>query len=54
MSARAEAAIALGQLLRNRPRFAFATDPDTLVWRTGMLLRGPTELPLSFGPPPPV
>ncbi len=52
--ARAEATVALGRLLRHRPGFAFATDPATLVWRTSMLLRGLTELPLSFGPRPPV
>ncbi|MDH6629645.1 cytochrome P450 [Streptomyces sp. LBL] len=47
--ARAEATIALSQLLRQRPRFGFATDPDTLVWRSSMLVRGLTGLPLSFG-----
>lgn len=47
--ARAEAAVALRLLLRHRPALAFATDPDTLTWRSSTLLRGLAELPLTFG-----
>ncbi|MEU8484792.1 cytochrome P450 [Streptomyces sp. NPDC048641] len=47
--ARAEAAIALRLLLRDRPALEFATDPATLTWRTSTLLRGLTELPLHVG-----
>jgi cytochrome P450 len=47
--ARAEAAVALRLLLRHRPALVFATDPGTLAWHDGMLLRGLAELPLRFG-----
>jgi cytochrome P450 len=47
--ARVEAAVALRLLLRHRPALAFATDPGTLTWRSGTLLRGLAELPLRFG-----
>ncbi|MEV0642546.1 cytochrome P450 [Streptomyces sp. NPDC050619] len=47
--ARTEAAIALRLLLRQRPALAFATDPDTLTWRSSTLLRGLTALPLHLG-----
>ncbi|MEU9166231.1 cytochrome P450 [Streptomyces sp. NPDC048420] len=47
--ARAETSVALRLLLRHRPAFAFATDPDTLTWRSSTLLRGLAELPLRFG-----
>ncbi|MEU6357462.1 cytochrome P450 [Streptomyces sp. NPDC047072] len=47
--ARAETAVALRLLLRHRPALAFATDPDTLTWRSSTLLRGLTELPVRFG-----
>jgi cytochrome P450 len=41
--------VALRLLLRHRPALAFATDPDTLTWRSSTLLRGLTQLPLRFG-----
>ncbi|MGW2716044.1 cytochrome P450 family protein [Streptomyces sp. NPDC001492] len=47
--ARAEAAIALRLLVRERREMAFATDPAQLEWRSGTLLRGLTGLPVSFG-----
>ncbi|MEU0408362.1 cytochrome P450 [Streptomyces griseorubiginosus] len=47
--ARAETSVALRLLLRHRPALAFATDPDTLTWRSSTLLRGLTQLPLRFG-----
>ncbi|WP_330268505.1 cytochrome P450 [Streptomyces griseorubiginosus] len=47
--ARAETSVALSLLLRHRPALAFATDPDSLTWRSSTLLRGLTRLPLRFG-----
>ncbi|NUR04258.1 MAG: cytochrome P450 [Streptomyces sp.] len=47
--ARAEAAIALRLLIRERRTMTFATDPAQLEWRSGTLLRGLAGLPVSFG-----
>ncbi|MCX5247559.1 cytochrome P450 [Streptomyces sp. NBC_00201] len=46
--ARAEAAIAVRMLVRQRPAMAFAIEPTQLTWRTGTLLRGLTELPVTL------
>ncbi|GAA2503048.1 cytochrome P450 [Streptomyces longisporus] len=48
--ARAEAAVALRLLIRERRVMTFATDPAHLEWRSGTLLRGLAGLPVSFGP----
>lgn len=48
--ARTEAAIAVRLLLHHCPDLALATDPATLTWRTSMLLRGLSELPVRIGP----
>ncbi|WP_405671294.1 cytochrome P450 [Streptomyces sp. NBC_01530] len=47
--ARAETAIAVRMLVRERRTMAFAADPAQLTWHTGTLLRGLTELPVAFG-----
>ncbi|MGW3117837.1 cytochrome P450 family protein [Streptomyces sp. NPDC001107] len=47
--ARAEAAIALRLLVRERREMAFATSPAQQEWRSGTLLRGLAGLPVSFG-----
>ncbi|MGZ3100339.1 cytochrome P450 family protein [Streptomyces sp. H72] len=47
--ARVEAAVAVRLLLRRHPSLALATDPATLTWRTGTLLRGLAELPVRLG-----
>lgn len=47
--ARAEAEIAVHQLLAHHPTLAFATDPAALTWRTSTLLRGLAQLPLKCG-----
>ncbi|MDT0380368.1 cytochrome P450 [Streptomyces sp. DSM 42041] len=49
--ARLEARVAIGRLLERAPHLALDADPDTLPWRTGMLMRGPVRLPVCFGPP---
>ncbi|MCD9876830.1 cytochrome P450 family protein [Streptomyces guryensis] len=47
--ARAEATIALRLLIGDCRGMAFAGDPAGLTWRSGTLLRGLAELPVSFG-----
>lgn len=46
--ARIEARIALRSLFRRCPELALDADPDTLIWRTGMLIRGPEALPVRW------
>lgn len=46
--ARIEAAVAVGSLLERCPGLALDADPDTLTWRTGMLIRGPEGLPVRW------
>lgn len=46
--ARIEAAVAIGSLLERCPELALDADPDTLTWRTGMLIRGPEGLPVRW------
>ena len=43
--AHTEAAVAAHLLLRHRPDLTLATDPTTLRWRTGTLVRGVSALP---------
>jgi cytochrome P450 len=47
--ARLEARIALRGLLERAPRLALDADPDALLWRGGLLIRGPVRLPVRFG-----
>lgn len=47
--ARMEGRVAIGTLLRRCPDLALDADPAALPWRTGMLIRGPRELPVRFG-----
>jgi cytochrome P450 len=49
--ARIEGQVAIGMLLRQRPRLALAVDPRELVQRRSMLVRGLTELPVELGLP---
>jgi cytochrome P450 len=46
--ARLEGQIALGTLLRRMPNLRLAVDPQTLTWRSGLLVRGLEQLPVSF------
>ncbi|MCM2410832.1 cytochrome P450 [Streptomyces sp. RKAG290] len=46
--ARIEAAVAIGSLLERCPELALDADPQTLDWRTGMLIRGPEALPVRW------
>lgn len=46
--ARLEAEVAINTLLRRLPNLRMTTDPETLQWRPGMLIRGLKELPLAF------
>lgn len=46
--ARIEAAVAIGSLLERCPGLALDAAPDTLTWRTGMLIRGPEGLPVRW------
>ena len=47
--ARAEAAVALRLLIRERPAMTLATDPARLEWRSRTLLRGLAGMPVSSG-----
>jgi cytochrome P450 len=47
--ARIEGQVAIGMLLRRRPRLALAVDPRELVQRRSMLVRGLRELPVELG-----
>ena len=49
--ARLEARIALRALLDRCPDLALDADPDALNWRTGMLIRGPEQLPIRWTEP---
>ncbi|MCI3274865.1 cytochrome P450 family protein [Streptomyces cylindrosporus] len=46
--ARTEATIALSLLIQQHLQMTLATDPTQLTWRTSTLLRGLTELPVTF------
>ncbi len=46
--ARLEARIAIRTLLERCPDLALDADPAALVWREGMLIRGPRQLPVRF------
>jgi len=46
--ARIEARIAIRSLLERCPGLRLDTDPARLSWRTGMLIRGPLSLPVSW------
>ncbi|GAA2925788.1 cytochrome P450 [Kitasatospora cinereorecta] len=46
--ARIEARIAIGSLLARCPGLRLDADPDSLPWRTGMLIRGPQQLPVTW------
>ncbi|WP_369188356.1 cytochrome P450 [Streptomyces sp. R08] len=47
--ARTEAVIAVRLLLHHCPDLALAADPASLTWRTSMLVRGLSELPVRIG-----
>lgn len=47
--ARTEAVIAVRLLLHHCPDLALAADPAALMWRTSMLVRGLSELPVRIG-----
>ncbi|MFI6461922.1 cytochrome P450 [Streptomyces sp. NPDC050528] len=47
--ARMQAAVAFRTLLERCPRLALDTDPDALVWRPSLMLRGLHHLPVTFG-----
>lgn len=47
--ARTEATIAVRLLLHHCPDLTLATDPAGLTWRTSMLVRGLSELPVRIG-----
>ncbi|WP_010532371.1 cytochrome P450 family protein [Lentibacillus jeotgali] len=46
--ARLEGGIAFNTLLRRMPDLRLNTDPESLQWRPGMLMRGLKELPVAF------
>ncbi|MET9206454.1 cytochrome P450 family protein [Streptomyces bacillaris] len=46
--ARIEAKVALRSLLQRCPELRLAADPATLGWRTGILMRGPLSLPVTW------
>ncbi|MFD9334438.1 cytochrome P450 [Streptomyces sp. NPDC060028] len=46
--ARAEGSIALATLLRRFPDLGLAAAPDSLVWRSGTMLRGVAALPVRW------
>ncbi|MFD4030805.1 cytochrome P450 [Streptomyces sp. NPDC058637] len=46
--ARIEARIAIGSLLERCPGLRLDADPANLPWRTGMLIRGPQQLPVAW------
>ncbi|MFD9502231.1 cytochrome P450 [Streptomyces sp. NPDC060035] len=46
--ARIEARIAIRSLLERCPELRLAADPGSFSWRTGMLLRGPQQLPVAW------
>ncbi len=47
--ARLEARIAIRTLLQRCPDLALDAHPAALIWRQGMLMRGPCHLPVSYG-----
>jgi cytochrome P450 len=47
--ARLEGQVALGSLLNRYPNMRLAVAPEELVWRSGVLIRGLTELPVRVG-----
>ena len=48
--ARIEARIAIRSLLQRFPGLRLDADPAELKWRTGMLIRGPQSLPVTWSP----
>jgi cytochrome P450 len=46
--ARLEGQIAFSALVRRMPNLCLATDPDKLIWRGSLLLRGLDALPVTF------
>ena len=46
--ARMEAVIALNKLVQKAPNLRFAVQPDTIKWRSGMILRGLESLPVKL------
>ncbi|WP_328906687.1 cytochrome P450 [Streptomyces sp. NBC_00234] len=48
--ARIEARIAIRSLLQRFPELRLDADPAELKWRTGMLIRGPQSLPVTWSP----
>ncbi|HEX2297740.1 MAG TPA: cytochrome P450 [Pseudonocardiaceae bacterium] len=46
--ARLEARIVIRSLLERAPLLELDAAPDTLLWRSGMLIRGPVRLPVRF------
>jgi cytochrome P450 len=52
--ARLETRIAIGTLLRRCPGLVLDARPAELMWRHGMLMRGPRKLPIRFTPEAPV
>ncbi|UXY32547.1 cytochrome P450 [Streptomyces sp. HUAS TT20] len=47
--ARVQGAIAFRTLLERCPGLALDTEPDAVVWRPSLMLRGPHHLPVTFG-----
>jgi cytochrome P450 len=48
--ARMEGQIAIGTLLRRMPNLRLKGSPESLTWRTGLLIRGLEGLPVEFSP----
>jgi cytochrome P450 len=46
--ARLEGQIAIGTLLRRMPNIRLSVDPEALVWRPGLLIRGLSGMPVKF------
>jgi cytochrome P450 len=49
--ARMEGQIAIATLLRRLPDIRLAVPPESLAWRPGLMLRGPSRLPVVFSVP---
>lgn len=43
-----ESQIAIGTLVRHFPNLRLQGRPEDLVWRTGMIIRGLSHLPVTF------
>jgi cytochrome P450 len=46
--ARLELQVAFGALVRRLPRLELATAADEVVWRSGLVMRGPEQLPVTW------